>query len=166
MSPWKRLRMMLAGAIAAALALAPVPSFATALTITAANVAWVSGPITTDAVSGEAFAAGAVVYLSATGTWLKAKSNGTAVEAGSGGIGVALGTSDATGARVSIARADAVISVGTGTAGTAYALCTVAGSICPVADAATTNKMTVVGVGIGSNKLHLGYIYDAGSVVP
>ena len=49
----------------------------TALSITAANVAWVSGPVDHGCVAGEAFAAGAAVYLSASNTWLKAQCDGT-----------------------------------------------------------------------------------------
>lgn len=158
------LRLLCAGLLA--LTLPVTQALAVALTVTASNVAWVSGPITTDAVAGEAFAAGAAVYLSAAGTWLKAQDDGTAVEAGSGGIGIALGTADAIGARVSVARVDAVVSLGTGTAGAVYILCDAAGGICPSADAGTTDKVTVIAVGIGSNKVHVGYLYDAGSVVP
>lgn len=150
-----------------AFVLAPLaPAFAVALTITAANVAWVSGPVNDGQVAGEAFIAGALVYLSATGTWLKAQDDGTAVEAGSLGIGVALSTADAANARVSIARPGAIISVGTGTAGTSYGLCDAAGGICPSTDPATTDKVTFVALGIGSNKLSLGYLYDPGSVIP
>jgi hypothetical protein len=38
-----------------------------ALSITAANVAWVSGPIDKDCIAGEAFNAGAIVYLANDG---------------------------------------------------------------------------------------------------
>lgn len=163
----KFLRLALAALIALATPILPsAPAFAAALSVTAANVLWVSGPKDADQVAGEAFAAGALVYLAAAGTWLKAQDDGTAIEAGSLGIGVALATADVASARVSIARPGAIISLGTGTAGTVYINCDAAGGICPASDAMTTDKVTVVGVGIGTSRLLLGYLYDSGSVVP
>lgn len=134
----------------------------TALTITAASVVWQSGPIDKDQIAGEAFAAGALVYKAANGTWLKAQCDGTAIEAGSGGLGMALATADVAAARVSIARPDAVVAIGTGTAGVIYCPGATAGSLIPTADLASTNKVTVAAIGIGSNKLKLAYAYDAG----
>lgn len=164
MATWKSLRTLLALALVAVLPASQ--SLAAALSITAANVAYIDGPKDGDQAAGEAFIAGAVIYLAAAGIWLKAQDDGTAIEACSLGCGVALFTADAVGARGSVARPGATISIGTGTAGTVYALCDTAGSICPVADGGTTDKMTVIAVGMGSNKLQLGYIYNAGSVVP
>jgi hypothetical protein len=139
----------------------------TALVITAAAVALVSGPHDADQVAGEAFVAGAAVYRKASdGKWYKAQCDGTAEEAGSVDLGVALATADAAGARVSIAKAGAVVALGTGTAGTFYALGATAGAIAPVADLVSTNKATLIGVGIGSNQLLLSRIYNAGAVVP
>lgn len=150
-----------------ALILAPVaPSYAAALSITAANVIWQSGAVAHGQTAGEAFVAGALVYLSASNTWLKAQDDGTAIEAGSSGLGIALGTADVAGAIVSIATSGATVALGTGTAGTVYGLCDTAGSICPVADAGTTDKQSPIGVGIGSNKIYIQPIYNAGSVVP
>lgn len=167
MRAFKSLRLFATGLLAAvSLAFPVAPSFATVLTVTASNVVWQSGPVDKDCIAGEAFASGALVYLSASGTWLKAQGDGTAIEAGSLGIGIALATADVAGARVSVARPEAVVSLGTGTAGTVYIVGDTAGGIYPAADAGTTDKVTVVAVGIGSNKLKLGYIYDAGSVVP
>lgn len=137
----------------------------TALSITAANALWVSGPIDKDQVAGEAFVAGASVYLAAAGTWLKAQSDGTAIEAGSLGWGMALGTADAANARVSIARPGAIVAVGTGTAGVIYALGRTAGTLVPSADLASTDKVTPAALGIGSSQLQLMYSYNAGAVV-
>lgn len=137
----------------------------TALTISAASVAWVSGPIATDRVAGEAFIAGASVYKAANGTWLKAQCDGTAIEAGSEETGLALATADAAGARVSIACCGAVVSVGTGTAGVIYCIGRTAGALIPAADLASTDKVTVVAIGIGSSKLQIERGYNAGSVL-
>ena len=136
-----------------------------ALSITAANVAWASGPIDTDQVAGEAFVAGAILYRADNGKWLKAQCDGAAVEAGANDIGMALFTADAAGARGSIAKPEAVVGIGAGTAGIVYALGTTAGSLIPTADLASTNKVTVAAIGIGSNKVKLARIYDAGAVL-
>lgn len=162
------LRSLKGALIAAALALVvPVVAGATALSITAASVAWQSGPLKSGAVAGEAFAAGAVVYYkNADARWYKAQCDGTAEEAGQNDIGIALGTADAAGAQISIATSGAVVALGTGAAGTFYAIGTTAGQIVPVGDLATTNKATLVGLGIGSNKLLISRVYNAGAVVP
>lgn len=136
-----------------------------ALTVTAANVIWQSGPKAEDQVAGEAFAAGALLYRSATGTWLKAQCDGTATEAGLYGLGLALATADVAAARVSVALPGAIVTVGTGTAGIIYAPGTVAGSLLPSAELASTNKVTPAALGIGSNQLQLMYAYNAGAVL-
>lgn len=134
------------------------------LSITAANVAWVSGPIDKDDVAGEAFVAGAIVYLNTDGTWKKAKAGGTAIEAGQNGIGMALATADAANARVSVARPGAVVAVGAGAAGLPYMISATAGSLCPFADLIATNKTTPAALGIGTSQLLLMYAYNAGAV--
>lgn len=136
-----------------------------ALSITAANVAWQSGPVKSDQIAGEAFAAGACVYMSATGTWLKAQCDGTAIEAGSEDLGIALATADAAGARVSVAVSGAVVSLGTGTAGIMYCPGRTAGSLVPTADLLSTDKVTPFALGVGSNKVQLQRNYNAGAVI-
>lgn len=133
-----------------------------ALTITASNVLWQSGPKLGDQVAGEAFDAGAEIYLAANGKWLKAQCDGTAIEAGSENIGMALSSADADGARISVALPGAVVAIGTSTAGVIYCPGTTAGSLIPTADLATTNKVTVAAIGIGSNKVQLCRDYNAG----
>ena len=136
-----------------------------ALTITAASVQWQSGPIAQDQIAGEAFAAGALVYRAANGTWLKAQCDGTAIEAGSEELGMALATADAANARVSIALPTATISIGTGTAGVIYCPGRTAGTLIPSADLASTDKVTVAALGIGSSKVYLTRVYNAGSAL-
>lgn len=152
--------------LAAVLAFIPALAFATVLTVTASSVAWVSGPVTCEKQSGEAFVAGAALYYSASGTWLKAQGDGTATEAGVNGLAVALGTSDAAGAFVCVARAGAIVTLGTGAAGTVYIIGDTAGGIYPAADAGTADKVSIIGLGIGSNRLQIVEVYNAGSVVP
>lgn len=153
---------------AAALAIAlPFAAFATALSITAANVSYVSGPVSHGQVAGEAFVAGALVYYKPdTNTWLKAQCDGTAAEAGQDGLGMALGTADAAGAIVSIAKPGAIVAIGTSTAGTVYMPGTTAGTLIPMADAAQTNKVTPAALGIGSNRVLLMWAYASTAVVP
>ncbi|WP_439611493.1 hypothetical protein [Reyranella sp.] len=139
----------------------------TALTITKANVAWTgAGPVSADQIAGEAFDAGDMVYLKASDSkWYKAQDDGTAEEAGAEGVGMALGTADAAGARVSIARPGAIVSIGTGTAGVVYCLGDTPGDLVPNADNASGDRVTVVGLGIGSNKVQLAWVYNAGAVL-
>ncbi|WP_425065605.1 hypothetical protein [Reyranella sp.] len=139
----------------------------TALSITKANVSWAGvGPVSADQIAGEAFDAGDMVYLKASDSkWYKAQDDGTAEEAGSEGIGMALGTADAANARVSIARPGAIVNLGTGTAGVVYCLGDTPGDLVPNADNGSGDKVTVVGLGIGSNKVQLAWVYNAGAVL-
>lgn len=136
-----------------------------ALTITAASVLLVSGVPYQDQPAGEAFVAGAIIYLSDVGTWLKAQCDGTAVEAGSNNVGIALATADAVGARVSVAGPGCVVSVGTGTAGIVYAMGRTAGTFVPTADLLATDKVTVSAIGIGTSRLMMTRAYNAGAVL-
>lgn len=137
----------------------------TALSITPANVVWQSGPILGDQIGGEAFDAGAAVYLAANGKWMKSQCDGTAIEAGSENLGIALGSCDGDGGRISVAVPGAVVSLGTGTAGVVYCPGTTAGALNPIADLASTNKVTPLALGIGSNKVMLFRAYNAGGVL-
>jgi hypothetical protein len=141
-----------------------------ALTITAANVSLTSaGRVYADAVAGEAFAAGAAVYLKASDQrWYKAQCDGTAEEAGSQALGIALATADAAAARVSVASDGSVVALGTGTAGKTYCPGTVAGTLVPTADidATSTSKVSQIAIGIGSNSVQVQRNYNAGAVVP
>lgn len=139
-----------------------------ALSITAANVLLVSGPVDADQKAGEAFAAGAMLYLASDNTWKKAKCGGTTDEAGANGLGMALATADAAGARISVARPGAVVQIGAGTTGVAYYVGATAGALNPVADLVATNKVTPAVLGIGQSPARvqlLGSNYNAGSIL-
>lgn len=138
----------------------------TAISITPANVAWVSGPIKSDQIAGEAFAAGDAVYLADNGKWYKAQADGTAVEAGANDLGVSLATAAGANARVSIAVSGAIVTIGgTVVPGTVYVPGDTAGAINPVADQGSTDKITVLGIGISATQIQLQRIYNAGSVI-
>ena len=135
----------------------------TVLTIAAASVAYQEGPVAHGQIAGEAFIAGASLYPKASDAkWYKAQCDGTAEEAGSVATGMALATADAAGAEVSVALPGSIVSTGTGTAGIVYACGRTAGSLVPTADLASSDKVTVVAIGIGSSKLQLCRVYNAG----
>jgi hypothetical protein len=137
-----------------------------AIVITAANIAYVSGPLASDQIAGGAFIAGNVVYKADNGTWLKAQGDGSTVEAGANDLGVALFTADAAGARGSIATSGAVVAFGVVlTAGLFYIIGDTAGSIYPSADAGTADKVTLLGLAISTSQLLLQRIYHAGAVI-
>jgi hypothetical protein len=137
-----------------------------AITITAANVAWVSGPTLSDQIAGEAFTAGMAVYQADNGTWLKAQGDGTEAEAGDNNVGVALFTADAAGARGSIASTGAVVAYGAVlTKGLVYIVGDTAGSIYPSADAGSGDQMTILGLAISTSQLKLQRVYDDGAVL-
>ena len=140
----------------------------TALSITAANVSLDSGPHDVDCVAGEAFNAGAAVYRKdADGLWYKAQCDGTAEEAGSTELGIALFTASGAGARGAVAKDGAVVSVGSAVclAGFFYCPGRTAGSLIPSADLASTDKATLAAVGISTSKLLVRRTYNAGMVI-
>lgn len=153
--------------VAAVVALSIGPALATALSITASGVVYVNGPKLSDAQAGEAFVAGAAVYRKSTdGKWWKAQADGTADEAGQTQIGMALGTADAAGGRVSVALPGAIVTIGAGVSGTVYYVGPTAGSVNPIADVATTGwYVTPFMQGIGSNKVMILGFYT-GALVP
>lgn len=139
----------------------------TALATVAAQVLHISGPVDHGQTAGEAGAAGKMVYLAADGSWKLAQCDGTAVEAGSGGIGMLLSTVDVAGAKVSIARPDAIVKVAASglTVGVAYFIGNTAGALDPVGDLGSADKVTVAALTISGTSVLLGYMYDAGAVL-
>lgn len=140
----------------------------TALATVAAQVKYVSGPVDHGQTIGEAAAAGAEMYLAADGKWYKAQCDGTAIEAGSGGVGMLLSTADRADVKASIARQEAVVQVAASglTVGVPYYLGATAGALNPFSDLSSTNKVTFAGMTISATQIKLGYCYDAGAVVP
>lgn len=141
----------------------------TALSITASQVLLVSGP-RQSVVFGAAVTAGQPVYLdAAAGSWKPAQCDGSAAEAGADGYAIAL-CSAAAGQRGDIALPGAKVNLGAAAAaaaGTTYAIGATAGALNPVDDMVSTNKVTPIAQGVGSNQVKiLAGAYDAGSVVP
>lgn len=139
----------------------------TALSITTSQVNYLSGPMEL-ARAGEAITVGMGVYLAADGAWYKAQCDGTALEAGSQGLGIALASALAAGQYIGVAKPGAKITLGAGagpTAGVVYYVGATAGAINPVADLTSTNKVTPICQGIGSNQVKVLRDYDAGAVL-
>ncbi|RJP54315.1 MAG: hypothetical protein C4583_03050 [Anaerolineaceae bacterium] len=139
------------------------------LVVTATQVLPSSGD-TEKGIAGEAITAGQAVYKRATdGYWLKAQCDGTAEEAGATNCGIALVSALAANAPIVVALPGSIVTLGAGAApaaGTIYCIAAAAGGIAPSADMATTNKVTVLAIGIGSNQVLVARVYNAGSVKP
>ena len=137
-----------------------------ALTITAANVALVSGTPLADQEAGEAFIAGNAVYKDANGKLKKLQGDGTTIEAGENGIFIALFTADAAGARGSVAKRDCVVSFGAIlTTGLIYIGGDTAGAIYPSADAGSGDKVPIIGQAISTSQMKLFCDYAAGAQI-
>jgi hypothetical protein len=140
-----------------------------ALTITTTQVLLISGDWET-ARCGEAITQGMGVYKSATtGYWLKAQCDGTADEAGATDSGIALNATGASGQPVTVAKAGAVVDLGAGAAaaaGTPYFVGATAGALNVLGDLSSTNKVTQIATGIGTNYVLVERIYHASAVKP
>lgn len=141
------------------------------LVVTAAQVLLFTGTPIADAIAGEAFAAGKSLYLKSTDRkWYMAQADGTADEAGAQALAIALFTADAANARGTVAGAGCVVTMGAAAApvaGKTYVVSAAAGGIAVDADIVTsTHKKTVIGLGVGSNRVAVQPVYNVGSVVP
>lgn len=127
------------------------------ITITPANVVPGSGATQVQGTAGETITAGmAVYYKSSDQRWWKAQADGTAAESGNGTMyGIAL-TGSSAGQPIFVDTFDGTTGItigGTTVVGTIYCVSATAGGICPWADLASTNYVTVLGVGAPSNKI-------------
>ena len=137
------------------------------VTITAGNVSLISGEPLGNQISAATITAGLVVYQLDNGTWGLAQGDGTATEAGSNNIGVALGGA-ASGQRFSVATGSGNCIVGYGavlTAGLFYTCGDTAGALVPSADNGSTDKATLVGQAISTSQIMLIRAYNAGAVI-
>lgn len=144
-----------------------VPSTASPdITITAANVAWVSGTINRSNNAGTTVTAGQVVYLAASNKWLLAQCAGTASEAGTDTIvGIALHPS-ADGQPLAV-QTDGVIKIGgTVAVGQIYVISATAGGIDTHANLVSTNRLYILGVGLTTSTIGLGKTGSIGVAIP
>lgn len=135
------------------------------ISITAANVAKSSGQVEDVTYGDAAITAGMALYRKASdGKWYKAQKDGSAEESGYGTkIGIALNGGGAN--QPGRVQLNGVITAGaTLTEGIAYYVSSTAGGICPVADVASTNYVTVLGVAQDASLLVLNPIASGGQL--
>ena len=140
-----------------------------ALPITASQVLPVSG-LRETGIGGAAITQGQAVHYDGAGKWKPAQCDGTAVEAGAEKYGIALTACAADGQPVVVALPGAVVNLGAGAAavaGTVYFVGATAGALNVAGDLSSTNKVTPICYGVGTNRVKvLDHAYDAGSVKP
>ena len=138
----------------------------TAISVTASNVSLVSGEPKDGCIAAAAITPGQAVYQLDNGTWGLAQGDGSALEAGSNNIGVAIGGASAAGQRFSVAVAPCVVGFGAVlTAGLFYTVGDTAGAIVPSADNGTADKATLIGQAISTSNMMLIRAYNAGAVI-
>lgn len=127
------------------------------ISITAANVVPGTSATQVQGTAGATITAGQAVYYDSASslTWKLAQADGTALESGSGTqYGIALcGASSGQPFVVDTVDTNGITIGGTTVVGTIYCVSATAGGICPWADLASTNYVTVLGVGKTGNKI-------------
>jgi len=141
-----------------------------ALTITASQVLPTLNDPVEHGIAGAAITPGKPVYYdTSTGKWKLAQADGTAAEAGADGYGIALSQAAADGQPITVALPGHRVTLGAGAApaaGVVYYFGDTAGTLVPVADVGSADKILPLCIGIGSNKVKiLAGAYDAGSVL-
>ncbi len=124
------------------------------LAITAANVLAGAGASVSRGVAGATVTAGQAVYLdTATGTWKLADNNSaTAAVRAPGGLAL----NGASNGQPLAVLTEGPITIGAAlTAGVAYYLSDTPGGICPVADLATGEYPTVIGIATSTTALNV-----------
>lgn len=116
------------------------------LTVTAANVLFTSGQRENAYNAGASVTAGQAVYFdTTTSTWKLAQCDGTAAEAGSGGVGIALHAAG-NGQPLAVALNGSLINIGATTSkAVTYFVSAAAGGVAPQADLVSTNRITRLG---------------------
>lgn len=147
-----------------ALLLLAIPASAGNLTVTAGSVLKQVGA-STKSIAGATITAGQAVYFdTSTGTWKLAQADGTAAEAGSGGLGISLNGASS-GQPLEVQTSGTINPGATVVVGEIYVLSDTAGSIAIEGDNATTDYVSVLGIGTTSAQILLAPIY-AGVQVP
>lgn len=132
------------------------------LTITAASVLAGTNATITRGIAGATITAGQAVYLdeATTGEWLLADSDSATVAArGSARFGIALnGASD--GQPLAVQTGGNITIGATVVAGVAYYLSDTPGGICPFADLATGDYVTLVGIATSTTVIAIDTLYS------
>jgi hypothetical protein len=133
-----------------------------ALSITAANVVASTGAKYAQGTGGATIVQGKSVAFNGS-KWVLAQCDGTALEYGSSGVGVALNAcSD--GQPIDVQTEGEITIGGTVTVGAIYCLGATAGDIVPFGDLVATNYVSILGVGISATKIKLLPIVSAVAV--
>lgn len=99
--------------------------------------------------AGATITAGQVVYLKTSDTtWRLAQADGTAEEAGGSTVLAIALHGASSGQPLAVQKLGQITIGGTVTVGTVYVVSAAAGGICPWADLVSTNKVTLVGIGV------------------
>lgn len=124
-----------------------------ALSITAANVAWISGTKNSAYNAGAAITAGQAVYLdSSTSTWKLADADASALTADCAGIALCTGVVG----QPLVVQTDGTLTIGaTMVLGEPYFLSDTAGAIIPKGDLASPLRTTIIGVATSTTVLTL-----------
>lgn len=139
-------------AVAACAVLGSAPAFAADLVITAASVVKGSNAVVEHGTAGAAVTAGQVVYYdSTTRTWKLADDN-SATAAARSPRGFALHAA-ASGQPIAVHKGGDLTIGATLTAGVAYYLSDTPGGVCPVADLASGEYPTIVGIATSTSVL-------------
>ena len=124
------------------------------LSITAASVSLISGP-SCDAYAGEALTAGQSAYLAADGKWYKAQRDGTQIEGGQYGLGIAVNSAPGVGQAVRIALPGALVAIGATVAANAiYRVSATAGAIADAAGS-STNYDSLLAFGVSTSRVRV-----------
>lgn len=124
-----------------------------AITITAANVAKVTGALTTTGTAGATITQGQAVYLDATtNTYKLADANDTA--ATSAAVGISLNAASS-GQPLTVLTSGDITIGGTVAVGEVYAVGTTAGAILPYSEIVSTNYVTLLGIGVSATVLRV-----------
>ena len=116
------------------------------LTVTAASVLFTSGTKETAYNAGAAVTAGQCVYFdTTTSTWKLAQADGTAAEAGTGGLGIALHAAGI-GQPLAVALNGSIINIGATTSkAVTYFVSATAGGVAPQADLTGGQRISRLG---------------------
>lgn len=132
------------------------------LTVTAASVLAGTNAEIVRGTAGATITAGQAVYLdtASTGEWLLADSDSaTVIARGSAKFGIALnGASD--GQPLAIQTGGDITIGATVVAGTAYYLSDTPGGICPIADLATGDYITLIGIATSTAVIKIDPLYS------
>ena len=134
------------------------------ITVTAANVATVGIANVVEGQAAAAITAGQVVYKNTSGTRALAQSDGTAIESGTLGLGIAVNSAPGVGQRFDIQISGQFNPGGTAASGVVYAVSATAGLIALASDISSGQYMSILGVGASAAAINLS-IYASGSTV-